>query len=156
MDRFLSHFTNRIDAKGRVSAPAPFRQALTLDGFEGVFATPALDVPALDCGGRALLAEIEALLATTPVYSPQRDALATALYGASAILRMDAEGRIVLDEAAKTRLGVTDAAVFVGLGHKFQIWAPARFAAHLEEARARLRSLRAEVGLAAATGASPP
>ena len=28
MDRFLSSATNRIDAKGRVSVPAPFRAAL--------------------------------------------------------------------------------------------------------------------------------
>ena len=36
MDRFVSSFTNRLDAKGRVSIPAPFRQALAKDGFEGV------------------------------------------------------------------------------------------------------------------------
>ena len=32
---FLGHFTSRIDAKGRVSVPAPFRGVLAKDGFEG-------------------------------------------------------------------------------------------------------------------------
>ncbi len=144
MDRFLSHFTHRFDAKGRISIPAPFRQVLAEDGFEGVYAYPSLDAPALDCGGHRLLMEIEALLATMPPYSPARDAFATALLGTSEILRMDAEGRVSLDERLKTPLGLRDEAVFVGHGHKFQIWEPSRFAAHLDDARSRVVRLRAE------------
>ncbi len=144
MDRFLSHFTHRFDAKGRVSIPAPFRQVLARDGFEGVYAYPSLDQPSLDCGGLKLLSEIDALLATLPPWSPARDAFATALLGTSEILRMDAEGRVSLDERLKTALGLADEAVFVGQGHKFQIWEPSRFEAHLEESRLRLRTLRAE------------
>ncbi len=149
MDRFLSHFTHRFDAKGRVSIPATFRQVLEADGFEGVYACPSLDAPALDCGGLKLLQEIDALLATMPPYSPARDAFATALLGTSEILRMDAEGRVILDERLKASLGLRDEAVFVGQGHKFQIWEPSRFATHLEEARLSLRRLRAERGVAA-------
>jgi MraZ protein len=144
VDRFLSHFTHRFDAKGRVSIPAPFRQVLARDGFEGVYVYPSLDQPALDCGGLKLLAEIDALLATMPPWSPARDAFATALLGTSEILRMDAEGRVSLDERLKATLGLDEEAVFVGQGHKFQIWAPARFHAHLDEARLRVRRLRAE------------
>ena len=143
MDRFLSHFTHRFDAKGRISIPAPFRQALAKDGFDGVYAYPSLDAPALDCGGFKLLQEIDALLAALPPYSPARDAFATALLGTSLILRMDSEGRVMLDDRLKTTLGLEDEAVFVGHGHKFQIWEPSRFAAHLEAARARVRRLRA-------------
>ena len=149
MDRFLSHFTHRFDAKGRVSIPAPFRQVLATDGFEGVYAYPSLDAPALECGGLKLLQEIDALLATMPPYSSARDAFATALLGTSEILRMDAEGRVTLDERLKASLGLGDEAVFVGQGHKFQIWEPSRFATHLEEARLSLRRLRAEHGVAA-------
>jgi MraZ protein len=144
VDRFLSHFTHRFDAKGRVSIPAPFRQVLVKDGFEGVYVYPSLDQPALDCGGLKLLAEIDALLATMPAFSPARDAFATALLGTSEIVRMDAEGRVSLDERLKTALGLGDEAVFVGQGHKFQIWEPSRFQAHLDESRLRVRRLRAE------------
>jgi len=146
VDRFLSHFTHRLDAKGRVSIPAPFRQVLAKDGFDGVYAYPCLDAPALDCGGNALLREIDALLATMPPYSPARDAFATALLGTSEILKLDSEGRVVLDERLKAGLGLKDEAAFVGQGHKFQIWEPTRFAGHLEEARERVRRLRAERG----------
>ena len=70
MDRFLSSFTNRLDAKGRVSIPASFRAVLTRDGFEGLFVTPSLDADALDCGGNALLREIAELIERQP---PQGD-----------------------------------------------------------------------------------
>jgi MraZ protein len=150
VDRFLSHFTNRFDAKGRISIPAPFRQALAKDGFDGVYAYPSLDQPALDCGGLKLLAEIDSLLATLPPFSPERDAFATALLGTSTVLRMDSEGRVLIEERLKADLGLADEAVFVGQGHKFQIWEPSRFAAHLESARGRLRRLRAGQGAEAA------
>ena len=146
MDRFLSHFTHKFDAKGRISIPAPFRLALAKDGFEGVYAYPSLDAPALECGGNGLLAEIDALLGTMPPFSPERDAFATALLGTSEILRMDTEGRVMLDDRTKAALGVGPEAVFVGQGHKFQIWEPSRFAAHLEAARASVRRLRAGQG----------
>ena len=138
------HFIHRFDAKGRISIPSAFRQVLAKDGFAGVYAYPSLDAPALDCGGHALIAEIDALLQTMPPYSPARDAFATALLGMSEILRLDAEGRVFFEERLKTALGLDGEAVFVGQGHKFQIWEPARFQTHLEEARARVRRLRAE------------
>jgi MraZ protein len=34
----------------------------------------------------------------------------------------------------------------VGLGQKFQLWEPARFRAHLEEARAKVRDLKKALG----------
>ena len=55
MDRFVSHYTLRLDAKGRVSIPAPFRAVLARDGFEGLYCYPTLDRPALDAGGRLVL-----------------------------------------------------------------------------------------------------
>ena len=153
MDRFLSNFTHRFDAKGRISIPAPFRQVLTKDGFAGVYAYPSLDAPALDCGGNALIAEIDSLLQTMPPYSQARDAFATALLGMSEVLRPDAEGRVFFEERLKTALGLGSEAVFVGQGHKFQIWEPTRFQTHLEQARERVRRLRAERDAQAPPGA---
>jgi len=72
--------------------PAPFRTVLAKDGFDGLFVQPALDSPALDCGGKTLLREIDALLESKPPYSREREDLATALLGASEILRIDPEG----------------------------------------------------------------
>ena len=68
MDRFVSNFTNRVDAKGRVSIPAGFRLVLGRDGFEGLYVHPALDMMALEAGGNEVLSDIDRLLSGLSPY----------------------------------------------------------------------------------------
>jgi MraZ protein len=142
MDRFVSHYMLRLDAKGRVSVPAPFRAVLARDGFDGLYCYPALDRPALDAGGNALLEEIEALIAGFSPYSEAREQFSLSLYGTSETLKLDGEGRIQLTDTLKAHAAITDAVAFVGLGHKFQIWEPGRFGSELAEATAKLRAFK--------------
>jgi len=146
MNRFVSNYTLRLDAKGRVSIPAPFRQVLARDGFDGLYAYPALDQPALDAGGNALLGEIEQLIASFPSYSDERENLSTALYGTSETFNIDGGGRVVLTERLKSHAGIADAVAFVGLGHKFQIWEPERFRSQLAAATEMVRALKKQLG----------
>jgi MraZ protein len=146
MDRFVSNFTNRLDAKGRVSIPAPYRAVLARDGHEGLFVHPSLDLQALDAGGNALLTEIDGLLSTLSPYSEERDSFATALLGTSEVLKADGEGRVVLTESLKSYACIGDHVTFVGHGSKFQIWEPERFQAHLSSARDRVRELKRRLG----------
>ena len=154
MDRFVSHYTLRLDAKGRVSMPASFRAVLARDGFDGLYCYPALDRPALDAGGNALLAEIESLIARFSPYSEEREQFSAALYGPSEILKLDGEGRVILSEALKAHAAIADSVAFVGLGHKFQIWEPNRFSAELAEATDKVRALKRQLGSRAT--AEPP
>ncbi len=142
MDRFLSQYRNRFDAKGRISLPATFRAIVSGSGFEGVFLHPNLDAPALDGGGQGLIDEIQTMLDALAPYSREREDLATALLSTAEILRLDSEGRMVLPERLRDAAELTDEALFVGQGRKFQIWEPGRFAEHLEKARDRARDLR--------------
>jgi MraZ protein len=155
VDRFVSHFHNRLDSKGRVSIPASFRAVLARDGFEGLYVHPSLDAEAVDCGGNALLAEIDALLDRHAPYSVERDLFSTALLGTSEILKVDSEGRVVLSDTIKVCASVTTEVTFVGQGHKFQIWEPGRFRLHLEEAKLRVRDLRKQLGARPAAVALP-
>ena len=146
MDRFVSNFTLRLDAKGRVSIPASYRAVLARDGHDGLYCYPALDCPALDAGGNALFAEIEALIARFPPYSEEREQFSAALYSTSEVLKIDGEGRVTLTEPLKTHAGIADAVAFAGLGHKFQIWEPGRFRAELAEATEKVRALKKQLG----------
>jgi MraZ protein len=145
MDRFVSNVTLRLDSKGRVSIPAAFRSVLARDGFDGLYCYPALDRPAIDAGGNALMAEIEALIARYAPFSNEREQLAVALYGTSETLRIDGEGRVSLSESLKAHAGISEAVSFVGLGHKFQIWEPGRFQNELAEATDKVRALKTEL-----------
>ena len=146
MDRFVSNTILRLDPKGRVSIPASFRSVLTRDGLAGLYGYPALDQPAIEAGGTALLAEIDALVNSVPPYSGEREDFLMALYGRSETMTMDTEGRVVLPQKLKSHAGITDAVAFVGLGHKFQIWEPQRFRAHLAKATATVRALTKALG----------
>ena len=146
MNRFVSNFTNKLDSKGRVSIPASFRAVLARDGFEGLYVHPALDTSALDAGGNTLLNEIDAFLSTLSPYSDERDQLSTALFGTSEILKVDPEGRVILTDSVKVHAGISDTVVFVGLGHKFQIWESERFRAELAEATEKVRALKKQLG----------
>ncbi|MBV8790990.1 MAG: division/cell wall cluster transcriptional repressor MraZ [Pseudolabrys sp.] len=146
MDRFVANYTLRLDSKGRVSIPAPYRSILGRDGFDGLYCYPALDRPAIDAGGNALMAEIEALIARYAPFSEAREQFAIALYGTSETLKTDGEGRMILSDTLKAHAGITDSVAFVGLGHKFQIWEPKRFASQLAEATDQVRELRKQLG----------
>lgn len=137
MHGYVSHFTMRLDAKGRVSVPAPFRAVLGRDGFEGLYCFPSPHQPAVDAGGNQLIAEIERRLGGFQSLTAEHDFVATALFGISEVLKIDAEGRVTLSESIKTHAGITSELVFVGQGFKFQIWEPERFAAHRAEAMRR-------------------
>jgi len=152
MDRFVSNITLRLDSKGRVSIPAQFRAVLARDGFDGLYCYPALDQPAIDAGGNALLAEIEQLIGRFPPYSNEREEFLVALYGTSETLKFDGEGRVSLTDGLKDHAGLTDIIAFVGLGHKFQIWEPGRFRAHLAKATATVRTLTRRLGSPDASG----
>ena len=153
MNRFVSTYTMRLDAKGRISIPASYRAVLSRDGFEGLYCHPAIDRSALDAGGHVLLAEIESLIERYPPYSDEREEFSAALYGQSETLKLDSEGRIVLTETLKTHAHIADAVTCVGLGHKFQIWEPERFRAHLAEATGKVRALKKSLG---SKGKEPP
>ena len=151
MDRFVSTFTNRIDAKGRVSIPAPFRAVLERDTYggadagksgAGIYCYPSLDAPALDAGGERLAGKIDRLLAGLPDYSDERDELSVALYGDVQVLAIDGDGRIVLPEPLRAHAGLGAQVAFVGLGDKFQMWQPERFAERREQARQKVRDHR--------------
>jgi MraZ protein len=146
MDEFVSTFTNRIDAKGRVSIPAGFRSVLAVDGFDGLYCCPTLDRNAIDAGGNRFRQMIRSLLSGFEPFSEDHDLLSTTFIGESEILKIDQDGRVILTETIKGHTGIEDQVTFVGHSFKFQMWEPQRFAVHREESNNRSRELRKLLG----------
>ena len=147
MTSFLSTFVNKIDRKGRVSVPAPFRASLATETFSGVIAYPSLIDPAIDLFGRSTLEELnrrrlnknmddgdfeKALLG-------HGDPIVDTIMALSHELPFDGQGRIILPQTLIDAASLGSEAVFVGRGNRIQIWNPESFRSHQNDAVSALR-----------------
>ena len=151
MALFIDTFVNRIDRKGRVSVPAPFRAALTGLPFHGIVALPSFRFKAVQCAGIDWMEGIKARLSSnSDLFSEEHDDLTMALFSSAKQLAFDGEGRVQLPEELAKDANISDVAAFVGRGEHFEIWEPKTLERYKIEARKRalekgrtLRSARA-------------
>jgi MraZ protein len=142
MDRFLSSSVNRVDAKGRVSVPGPFRALAAKRGYLDLYALRALEEPALDVGGMDLLERYERQLEQANPFLRNADDMSAYVHGEGTFLKLDGDGRISLSDFIREHTGITTEVGFLGRGQFFQIWEPERMRQHLADVRARLLGLR--------------
>ena len=128
---------NRIDAKGRVSIPAPFRTALKVaEGRDAVklVLRPSHNYPCVEAWPEPAFAALAAPLKSLDMFSEEYDELASALYVDAAAVEADKEGRISIPGDMAAHAGLSDAIVFMGFGERFLIWEPDA-AEHYRQAR---------------------
>lgn len=125
---FVSTYETSLDAKGRVSVPAPFRAALA--GGNRIFLWPAIDGSGcLEGGGDELMALYRQTLARMAPNDPNRRAFMHTIFTRSADLKMDDTGRISIPASLLEAAGIEKKLVFAGAFDRFHIWEPSRFAA---------------------------
>jgi MraZ protein len=125
---FIGTFVNKIDAKGRISVPAPFRTSLQARGLVGVALYPSLTGECIEgCGIDRIEALVESMQ-DAPLPSVDDDAIAHLIVGSARETPFDAGGRIVLPEDFIAKAKLTDKGAFVGKGRTFQIWEPTALA----------------------------
>jgi MraZ protein len=126
---FLSSYVNRLDKKGRVSVPAPFRAALGVEA-SGIMVFRALHHDALDACSPAHLELLSRSIDNLDLSSEEYELIETTIFGGAQHLPFDGEGRIGLPENLAASVGIADQITFVGRRKTFQLWEPAKFAAH--------------------------
>ena len=129
---FLSTYQNKVDKKGRVSVPAPFRAALgkvALKGeeFSGIIAYGSFINRCIEACGIDRIRKLSGRIELLDPFSEERDAFATTILGGSQQLPFDGEGRVMLPEPLIELAGLADMAIFVGKGETFEIWEPRAF-----------------------------
>ncbi len=124
MGQFLGTHVNRLDRKGRVSVPAPFRSVLARFETSELILRPHHKSACIEVRPEPEFRRLAARLDTLDAFSEDHDALAFALFASAHSAIPDAEGRIVLPEALIAHAGLGETVAFVGLGRLFQIWAP--------------------------------
>ena len=140
---FLSTATNAIDAKGRTSVPGAFRDVVEEDA---VYVWPSVHGNFLEGGDRklmdALQAEIFERVAEGTLSVEAAQAQQMVLLGGAKRLGYDKTGRIVLPQEFRDHADLGNAACFVGLGNRFEIWEPGAHEQRIAAARERARSTR--------------
>ena len=140
MTQFMGTYQNRLDAKGRVSIPAPFRNLLKNDdGVVEVVQRPSHKHPCIEGWPSAMFDALSAPLKTFDMFSDEQDDLAITLFADSFPVEPDKEGRIVLLESLRKHAGLADGVTFMGRDGFFEIWEPAAAERRRAEARARVR-----------------
>lgn len=143
MANFLGTHQNRLDAKGRVSVPAPFRAALrSRDETNGttLVLRPSHQHQCIEAWPTAEFEALSEPLNRLDLFSQAHDDLAASLYSDAYAVEADKEGRIVLPDQLISYAGLTETVVFMGLGRIFQIWEPAAAERRRAEARDRART----------------
>lgn len=152
--RFRGNSIHKVDAKGRVSIPAGFRRVLEegdedyqpqtpnlKKGDEGWIKPPNPNLVIVygDKDGLCLegysmqsISAYEDIIEGLPIDSAERDYLETVILGESVDTSVDENGRMVLSQELRDRIGLTNEATFIGKGSTFQIWEPAAYAAELD------------------------
>lgn len=137
---FIGTFENKVDRKGRVSVPAPFRQVLAGQSFQGIVAFRSYRAAAVEACGIDFMEQLNDGMSTMDLFSDAHDDLGATIFADSQQLPFDGDGRIILPTKLAEHAGITERAAFVGKGPIFQIWEPGALETHKDAARARARS----------------
>jgi MraZ protein len=132
---FLSKFDNKVDRKGRVSIPAPWRTALAGQSFAGVIVHPSPVNQGAVGSGMDRMERLSESIDTLNPYGDDFGALAATILTDSFQLPFDGDGRVILPQDILDHAGITEFATFAGFGKTFQIWQPEAFKTFREESK---------------------
>lgn len=126
MAAFFGTYTNKVDKKGRVSVPARFRAAIAGSAYPGVLLAPNEEVGAIDGSDFERLNQVIEGLDDPDLYDDEAMAQAHETLAMVQEFPVDGDGRMVLSQDFRDFAGITEEAVFTGIGSTFQIWSPDR------------------------------
>jgi MraZ protein len=137
---FLSTHATRIDGKGRVSFPAPFRNALTSRGSQGVVLYQSTKFAAIEGVTLERIQQMAAALEKLSPDDPARADFETTIFGTAHELAIDKEGRCSVPRLLLDHAGIDLDLIFLGRGQTFQVWEPQAFAQRKTDAAQSVKS----------------
>ena len=139
---FMDTVVNKVDAKGRVSLPADYRSVVKTSESE-IVCYRSLTAPCIEGCLEDLLDKLASEMENSlDFFSETQDDLTNLIFGDAKRYGFDSTGRIMLSEKLLKHAQITDKAVFVGKGRKFQIWNPENWKKEEAAIRAKVMSER--------------
>ena len=140
MAALLGRHINKIDKKGRVSIPKAFRDAIAHEDYQGIYVYPSFQFPALEAAGELFIQRLISNLNDSDIIFDEQAELAATILENTQSLPYDPEGRVMLPKNMVDHVNLTNEAVFVGRGTRFQIWEPEAYALHNADSFDRVRT----------------
>ena len=139
---FMDTIFNKVDAKGRVSLPVDYR-AIVKEAASEIVCYRSLTSPCIEGCLEDLLEKLaQDMENSLDFFSQEQDDLTNLIFGDAKRQTFDSTGRIMLSEKLLKHADITDCAVFVGKGRKFQIWNPENWKKEEERIRAEVLKKR--------------
>lgn len=142
MTQFVGTHFGKLDRKGRISVPAPFRAELEAAATSHLVFRVSHQHPCIEARSRAVFQHMLESILRLEHFSEDRETLEAGIVADSTMLRLDGDGRLVLPEEMVGEIGLQENIAFLGKGDRFEIWDADAARAHVAEAKQRVREKR--------------
>ncbi len=144
--RFRGSDTFKVDAKGRVSIPAPFRRVIEAsdpDWKEGLRPNIVIvygpeNQDWLEVFSMEAIHEMDEQISLMQRGSAERLMIEERMYGQSIESVIDDDGRLTIPQKLREKIGLKGEAFFISAGDYFRIWNPETYEAKAERRSQRL------------------
>ena len=114
---FFGQYEHNIDAKGRLTIPASFREQAP----EGIYLTEGFDSN-LIAYPKQHFEQIANNLSELSITDPETRALRRLIFSNAAMLTYDTAGRILIPAFLRATGQINDTCMIIGVGDSFEIW----------------------------------
>jgi MraZ protein len=124
---FRGQFLHTVDAKGRVSLPARFRDALLSGGDARFVLTPALFDPCLHLYPMAAWEEFERKVSELPSLDANIVRFRRMYVSAAVECELDRSGRVLVPPHLRDKSELDKDVLWAGMGRILELWSKARW-----------------------------
>jgi MraZ protein len=142
MTQFVGTHFGKLDRKGRISVPAPFRAELEAAATNQLVFRTAHQHPCIEASSRQVFQHMLDCIGRLDRFSEERELLESGILADSLVLKVDGDGRLVLPESMVLEIGLREDIAYLGKGERFEIWDAEVARAHVAEAKRRVRELK--------------
>ncbi len=142
---FRGHFEHSIDAKGRTSLPARFRDVLAATDDLRLVITPALFDPCLHAHPMRAWEALEEKIAALPQFDPHVVAFRRRYVSAAVECETDKQGRILVPPTLREHAGFQKEVLWAGMGPTIELWSTERWKASQQMSDSQLADFKTAI-----------
>ncbi|EYF02394.1 division/cell wall cluster transcriptional repressor MraZ [Chondromyces apiculatus] len=142
---FRGHYEHAIDAKGRTSLPARFREVLAATNDLRLVITPALFDSCIHVYPMRAWEELEAKVAAMPQFDTNVVAFRRRYLSAAVECDLDKQGRILVPPSLREHAKLNASVLWAGMGKTAELWSQECWTAAQQMSEAEALSFKAAI-----------